>query len=168
MGSPTYIFTIPAQSAERNCTGNVVAIQYCYQARESDIDSNRDVFNFLHMTRNGFTFTVTGSFTERTISQESFCHNPPGPIQRVCCKTTTPGVSDQFQIPSTNYTFAVMNINSNVRPLAFTTSTTDYRYEQLQTSLGNSVPNMPIFLGRSSVLSDNSLLLLRFILGKNN
>ena len=33
----TYIFT---KSSERNCTGNVVAIQYCYETRNSQIGSN--------------------------------------------------------------------------------------------------------------------------------
>ena len=28
----TYFFTIPPESAERNCSGTVVAIQYCYRS----------------------------------------------------------------------------------------------------------------------------------------
>jgi hypothetical protein len=167
-GRDTYIFTLPAQSAERSCTGNVVAIQYCYQARASDINIRSDVFNFLHMTRNGLAFTVTGSFRERTTPRESFCTDPSGSIQRICCETTNLSVSNQFQIPSTTYTFAVMNININILPLTFVASTTDYRYEQLQEALGNSAPPAGniITLGQHSAVSDQSLLLMRFILGK--
>ena len=40
----TYIFTIPAESSERNCTGNVVAIQYCYETRNGQIGSNEITF----------------------------------------------------------------------------------------------------------------------------
>lgn len=161
----TYIFTIPAESAERNCTGRVVGIQYCYQAGSLDIDNNKNIFNLLHLNRNGFDFTVNSSFTEQTTPRESFCTNPSGMIQRVCCDTATLGMMDQFQLSSTSYTFAVMLINNNVRPLAFAASSTNYRYEQLQASLGISVP-MSFTLAQSSEVNDESLLLLRFILGK--
>jgi hypothetical protein len=164
----TYIFTIPAQSAQRNCAGNVVGIQYCYQARASDINVDSYIFNILHMTRNGLTFTVTGSYGEQTTPQEAFCVNPPGSIERVCCETSTVEVSDQFQIPTTNYTFAIMNSNDNVRLLAFDPSTTDYRYEQFQAHLGGTAPPVgnTISLDQSSAVSLHSLLLLRFIVGK--
>ncbi len=42
-----YFFTVPAESTSRNCSGDVVSIQYCYQARDSDRDTNSIVFNLL-------------------------------------------------------------------------------------------------------------------------
>ena len=167
----TYIFTIPAESAERNCTGNVVAIQYCYETRSSQIGSNEiNGFNFLHMNRNGLVFTVTGSFTEQTTPQESICTIPMGMIQQVCCDTATLDMMNQFQLPTTSYTFAVMIINNDARPLAFTASATEYRHEQLQTVLGSSAPQPGNIItpGQIAVVTDQSLLLLRFILGNTN
>ena len=161
----TYIFTIPAESSERNCTGNVVAIQYCYETKNGQIGPNEiNVFNFLHMNRSGFVFTVTSSFMERTSPQNSFCTRLTGRIQQICCETATLDMMDQFQLPTTSYTFAVMIINNDARPLAFAASASEYRHEQLQSS---ALPPGNIFtLGQSSVVTDQSLLLLRFILGK--
>ena len=161
----TYIFTIPAESSEHSCTGNVVAIQYCYQTKHGQIDSNEiPVFNFLHMNRSGLVFTVTGSFTERTSPQNSFCTSATGGIQQVCCDTATLDMMDQFQLPTTSYTFAVTIINDDARPLAFNNFATEYRYEQLQVSLIPSVGDV-VTLVEGNIVIDRSLLLLRFMLG---
>ena len=163
-----YIFTIPAESSERICTGNVVAIQYCYETKDNRINRTVNIFNFLHMNRSGFDFTVTSSFMERTTPQDSFCTDLTGEIQQICCDTATLDVMDQFQLPTTNYTFAVMIINNDARPLAFVPFATEYRHEQLQAALGSSVPppGNIISLGQNTVITDESLLLLRFILGQ--
>ena len=167
----TYIFTIPAESSERNCTGNIVAIQYCYETRNVQIGSNEiNVFNFLHMNRSGLVFTVTGSFTERTSPRDRFCTSPMGMIQQVCCDTATLDMMDQFQLPTTSYTLAVMIINNDALPLAFVPSATEYRHEQLLAVLGSSAPQPGniITLGPNDVVTGQSLLLLRFILGNTN
>ena len=39
-----YIFTLPSESVQRNCSGRVESIQYCYQARDSDIGQTREAF----------------------------------------------------------------------------------------------------------------------------
>ena len=158
----TYIFTIPPESSERNCSGSVVAIQYCYQARERDINDNETIYSFLHLNRSGFDFTVTNSFTVYTIPRENNCTNPPGDIQRVCCDNAILGAPNQFKLSSTNYTFGVSVMNRNVRPLAFANSVAAYRYEQLQTSIRTP---LPFTLRERDLESDRSLLLLRFILG---
>ena len=73
-GGVNYFFTIPPESAERNCSGTVVAIQYCYRVHQNLINSAQDVFSFHSVTRDGFVFTVTSSFTVRTTPhQESEC-----------------------------------------------------------------------------------------------
>ena len=165
----TYIFTIPAESAERNCTGNVMAIQYCYETRSGQIGSREiNVFNFLHMNRSGFAFTVTSSFTEleRTSPQDSFCTASMEGVQQVCCETATLDMMDQFQLPTTSYTFAVMIINNDARPLAFAASAIEYRHEQLLVALGSSalLPGDIISFDQNIVATEESLLLLRFIL----
>ena len=123
----TYIFTIPSESVQRNCSGRVVSIQYCYQARNSDIGKRRNAFNFLSLVQepvqDGVQFTVNSSITIQTTPQNSICTNPPGVIQQICCDNTSLIDNDQFQIPlpPSNYTFGVRIIN-NIRPLAFTNS----------------------------------------------
>ena len=148
-----------------------MAIQYCYETRNNQIGSNEiNVFNFLHMNRSGVVFTVTGSFTERTSPQDSFCTMMRGPIQQVCCDTATLDMMDQFQLPTTSYTFAVMVINNDARPLAFVPSANKYRHEQFQARLGSSAPppgDIPS-LGQDDVVTEESILLLRFILGNSN
>ena len=164
----TYIFTIPPESLERNCSGDVVAIQYCYEARDRDIGMNSSVFNLLHLNRNGLDFRVDSSFAIYTTPQEEFCSDPPGPgMDAVCCDTAT---LDRFQIPSTSFTFAVMVINNDVRPLAFAESANDFRHNQLQAFLGISAlsPEFTFSLGQSEVVTDESLLLLRFLVGKTS
>ena len=143
-----------------------MAIQYCYETKNNQIGNEISVFNFLHMNRSELVFTVTGNFTERTSPQNSFCTDSTG-MKQVCCETATLDVMDQFQLPTTSYTFAVMVINNNARPLAFANSVTEYRYEQFQAHLGSSAPppgNIPS-LSQNDVVTDESLLLLRFILG---
>ena len=41
----TYIFTIPPVSAERNCTGTVIALQYCHVDRRNLNVQRREIFN---------------------------------------------------------------------------------------------------------------------------
>ena len=122
------------------------------------------------MNSSGLVFTVTSSFTERTSPQESICTESFGAIQQICCDTATLDMMEQVQLPTTSYTFAVMIINNDARPLAFVPSATEYRHEQLQASLGSSAlpPGDIITPGRNTVITDESLLLLRFILGNTN
>ena len=147
-----------------------MAIQYCYETRDNQIGSNEiNVFNFLHLNRSGLVFTVTGSFTERSSPQDSFCTDSMGGKQ-ICCENATLDVRDQFQLPTTSYTFAVMIISNVARPLAFAASATEYRHEQLQAALGILAPPPRdiISLVQDNVVTDESLLLLRFILGNSN
>ena len=125
------------------------------------------LFNFLHMNRSGLVFTVTGSFTEETSPQNRFCTNSMG-MKQICCDTATLDMMDQFQLSTTSYTFAVMVINNDARPLAFAASATEYRHEQLTLRNPAPSPRTTITLSQNDVVTDKSLLLLRFILGNSN
>ena len=164
----TYIITFPSESVQRNCSGRVVSIQYCYQARNSDIDKKRHVFNLLSLVQepvqNGVQFTVNSRITIQTTPEDSICSDPPGGIQQICCDTTFLSSTDQFQIPPSTYTFGVMIINNNVKPLAFANTVTEYRVEQYQGALGNLPPGSMFTLTENSQVN-RSLLLLRFLIG---
>ena len=133
--SVTYFFTVPAESVSRNCSdGDVVSIQYCYQARYDDITmgtmgTSINVFNLLAVDRNGMQFTIINSTTIQTAPNNSICTSPPGDIQQICCDTTP---LSGFQIPASEYTFGIVITNRNVRPLAFADHDTRMEYHVYQ------------------------------------
>ena len=160
----TYFFTIPP---ERNCSGTVVAIQYCYGAGQNRINNEQDVFSFHSVTRDGFVFTVTSSFTVRTTPQESKCTDVEinGQTRYLCCDTTTLSAENQFCISPKSYTFGVTIVNHRVLPITFRNNP-EFVVEQYQGSLGITLP-----AGTSYTLTEltevNGGLLLMRLLGNN-
>ena len=163
-----HIFTLPSESVQRNCSGKVESIQYCYQARGSDIGQTRKAFNFLSLVQEsvqeGVQFTVNSSIIIQTTPEESICSDPPGGIEQICCDTTFLNATDQFQIPPSTYTFGVVIINNNVKPLAFANTVTEYRVEQYLASF-SSLPSGFMFTLTENAQVNRSLLLLRFSIG---
>ena len=162
----TYIFTIPPESAERNCSGTVVAIQYCYRVHQNFIDSTQDVFLFHSVTRDGFVFTVTSSFTVRTTPhQESECTQISGNFY-LCCDTTTLSADNQLSISPESYTFCVTIIDNEVIPYAFTDDT-EFVVEQFQAGIGTNIQAGTSYTLTESIRVIGGLLLMRLI-GKND
>ncbi len=159
----TYFFTVPAESASHNCSGDAVSIQYCYRARNRDIGTNSSVFNLLAVDRNGLQFTIISNTNIRTTPQNSRCTDPPGGIQQICCDTTP---LSGFQIPSSEYTFGIVITNS-VRPLAFAHSVMEYCVEHFRASLGNNeLPQgRTVTLKAGDRIDNSALLLMRFMIG---
>ena len=119
-----YIFTFFSESVQQhNCSGIVASIQYCYQARKSDIGQKRDAFNLLSLVQDGRQFTVNSRITIQTTAQESICTDIQN-MKQICCDKTFLNATNRFQIPSA---FAVVIINNTLRPLVFANSTTQYR-----------------------------------------
>ena len=157
----TYFFTIPPESAERNCSGTVVAIQYCYWVHKNRINSTQDVFSFHSVTRDGFVFTVNNSFTERTTPLESKCTEISGK-HYFCCDTAT---LSELSISSESYTFGVTIVDNEVTPYAFENNT-EFVVEQFQGSFNTMLqPGTSYNLEEESEESDG-LLLMRFLIGK--
>ena len=161
----TYFFTIPPESADRNCSGTVAAIQYCYQVHRNRINSAEDVFSFHSVTRDGFVFTVTSSFTVRTTPhQEGECTQVSSSDLYLCCDTTT--LSDnQLRISPERYTFGVTINSAQVTPFAFRHDA-EFVVEQFQAALGLTLQNTPYTFGPSTMVT-RGLLLMRFLIGKN-
>ena len=158
----TYIFTTPPPPP--HCTGTLVAVQFCYQVFNNANDET-DIFSLLFLTRNGFDFTVDSRFTIRSTPESSRCTDPRGrAIRDICC--------DRVDLPSpvsftSSYSFGVIVVNNDDRPLTFDSSTTQFNFEHLQASLG--IPGPPVgsgfSLGQTSLVN-GPLLLLRFFIGK--
>ena len=169
----TYIFTVPPESPLRNCSGTVVSLQYCYQARDIDIGQNRNVFNLLFLTQNGMDFTVNGRITRKARPRNNRCTDPnSGGIQQICCEITSLtglNIYNRFHIPSSSFAFGVVIRNGNVRPLTFTTSAIEYHVEQYQAALGANGPSLgnTFTFTDSSRVNNGSSLLFRFFIGSN-
>ena len=158
-----FIFSIPPKSSERNCSGTVVSLQYCYNTTQ--IGEKKNYFNFLLLDRTGSSeFTVTNRVRGIATPQQSNCTgNMPG----ICCSTTTLDMDMQFQITSSTFWFGVTVLTNGARrPLAFANSNTEYRVEQYQERpiTGNSGPLQNAMFSVSSLLN-RPLLLFRFLIG---
>ena len=157
-----YIFTIPAVSAERDCSGNVLAMQFCYEytGDDSNIGNTINAFEFLTFTREEFAFTMTDSFTVQTTLSESVCTDDlPGDVQRVCCSYA---ISDrkieELEIPSSEYTFGIaLNGEYDFELLAFTS---EYFVDQFQVVRFDLPPGSLLTPARG-----HTLPLLRFSIG---
>ena len=153
----TYIFTIPPESAERNCSGTVVAIQYCYRVHRDLINSTQDVFSFHSMTRDKLAFTVTSSFTVTTTPhQKSECKKISG--KHYLCYDTATLSAD---ISPDNYTFGVTIVNKDVMP--YVLEEDRFEVEQFQAALGTAILNGTSYDLMMSSMETGGLLLMRLI-----
>lgn len=126
-GSTIYIFPLPVESAQRNCSGNVVAIRHCYKGRNRHKNNLQNVFNFYAMNQVGTILTVLRTFPVVSIPDNTKCVSNSGAIK--CCDTTLLSSSQEFSIPSSPFAFGVevfaTNANS-IQPLAFRNTATEY------------------------------------------
>ncbi len=167
----TYFFTVPAESASHNCSGDVDSIQYCYRARDGDVDKNisRNAFALLQAARNGLEFTITNRRLISTNPIDSICTDPPAPAEGVICCDTTSLITRGFEAPSSEYTFGIVDISNTLNPLAFADSVTEYHVEQFRAVLGDAGPSQgsTVMLTEGTRLSNRAILLIRFIIGNN-
>ncbi len=166
----THIFTIPPESVSRNCSGSLVSIQYCYRARNRDINVEQTIFilsSLISLNQQGL-FEVKNITTIRNTPQNSICTDPPGDIEQICCDTTP---LSGLQIPSSEYIFGVtITAPAAVRPLAFQfRKIIEYRIRQTSAALGNTGPSQGnrFTLNESNSVNytNRALLLVRFIIG---
>ncbi len=71
----THIFTIPPESASRNCSGSLVSIQYCYRARDRNINVEQTIFilsSLVSRNEHGL-FEVKNITTIRNTPRNSTC-----------------------------------------------------------------------------------------------
>ena len=160
----TYFFTVPPESAERNCSGTVVAIQYCYSFYFNGNQMNRDVFSIHSVTRDGVVFTVTSSFTVRTTPLDGECNTMSG--NSFCCDTTTLSADNQLSITPDAYSFGVTILGDDVMSYAFGDDTM-FVVERFQaTSLGTTIPPGTSYDSMQSGVT-GGLMLMRLFIGKS-
>ena len=164
----TYIFTVPSFSEERNCSGNISHIEYCYEVEyEGDLGSVRNIFDFITVERNGLNFTVLMRDAVITTPEESTCTDPPGDGKpdRVCC--TKQAFTAQLTTSSFSYG-VVVNNNKKYHLLTFSDSVADFNVERFSIIIrlfGNTGPHPGDVMFLGSDFDHHSLFLLRFFLG---
>jgi hypothetical protein len=161
----TYFFTLPP----RDCSGSVAVIELCYRAeltnRQISSSQPLNVFELLMVSRQGLLFTFTSRSIIQAIPSSSSCvvagpkvgpHTPHD-----CCTSVIP--PNEFQIPSSSYTFGVRLMNTaNARPIAFRPSVQQFLTWQFQAASSTTAGNQVTLPGSVP----DGILLLRFIIGK--
>ncbi len=163
----TYVFTVPSVGTQRNCSGNVMALEYCYEAGNEDVGMKRDLFYFLSLTRNtgAHDFRVDGKFLVEVTPMESSCTPdlPSGGVMRICCGQYTLEPPNRIAISSAPFSFGI--VIRDLKLLAVSFRETEFNFPQFQLSLGESGPSVGGTFSVGSQLTGHSLLLQRFIIG---
>ena len=158
-----YIYTISPESARRDCSGTVTAVEYCYKATGRNMQQTRDVFYILSLTpsvnqtNNRTQFTVNSRININSTASDNICAvNQDSQSQFFCCENK----SLEYQIPSSNFTFGI--VTRDFRLLISTNTTTEYIH---QTTFAKNTLNTDTQKGNrfeSDQLTNVPLLLLRF------
>jgi hypothetical protein len=159
-----YFFTVPP----RDCNGSVAAIELCYQAKLTQGQINNpgpeNVFELLMVTRQGYTFTFMSRSTIQVTPSPSNCVatgvKVGGLTPHDCCASVIP--PNEFQIPSSSFSYGIRIINSNVKPIAFRVHIEAFLSNQFQTTTAATVGNTVTLVGSVR----HGVLLLRFVIGK--
>ena len=126
------------------------------------MNSIQDVFSVHSVTRDGFAFTVTSSFTVRATPLENDCNRMPG-NSLFCCDTTTLSADSQLSISPDSYSFGVTIFDDDVTPYVFRDNT-DFVVEHFQAVLGSTLHDGTSYnLMQSGVTG--GFVLMRFFIG---
>ena len=153
----TYIFTIPPESPERNCSGPVVVIEYCHV---SNIYSWRrqNIFTLFLLSRDGEVFTIESEYEIGIISDSSCMDRSPNSPRKVCCNKQN--LINDMLLSEANVIFGVQV--GAFELLTFSSSTFEYKYPQLLGSFRRINARTSFTRMEVDEVDDQSLLLLRF------
>ncbi len=161
----TYVFTVPSFGTQRNCSGNVMALEYCYEAGNEDVGRKRKLFYFLSLTRNtGSDFRVDSRFLVKVTPMESSCTpDLRGSVMRICCGQYTIEPPNRIAISSASFSFGI--VTRDLKLLAVSYREAEFNFPQFRLALGKSGPSVGGTFSGGNQLTGHSLLLLRFIIG---
>ena len=92
-------------SAERNCTGTVVALQYCHVDTRNENVQRRLIFNLFLLSDSDEGFTINRSIGIKSVTSDDVCTN--GSMERICCNKFPLNNNLRFQLPSSDYTVGI-------------------------------------------------------------
>ena len=165
----TYIIPIPAESAERNCSGPVTAIDYCYKIDRNSTGVSTNIFNFVVFSRNASHISVETRIRIRSRPQFDICTALGGPEDEdmICCDRFNGGIRRMLFLPSSTYTIGVVSREVELLTLEDAESVDRTDVEKFQVSLGNSgSPGTTVALSDLEQSSRQPNLLLRMAVGK--
>ena len=139
---------------------------------------NRIFSTFLSLSRDGLQFTVIDfGIRIRLSPREAICSvlvEDEDDSQYICCDTYTLPADEQFQIPTSDYTFGVAirrNIN-DFRLLTFSGENTEFRFPHFRgIPTDNDDPDRigdTFTFTANDFQNEGSLLLLRLIIGTHS
>ncbi len=59
--------------SQRNCSGSVVAFEFCYEAKNGDVNKKKELFHFLSLTKPAGNFRVDSKFRVEIKPMEISC-----------------------------------------------------------------------------------------------
>ena len=148
----TQYFVIPTYSPmQRNCSGNVMSINYCYWVPRRE-RGNNVVFEVVLGNQHGSSFIVNRTFAVNSMALNRRCKRR-GPA-RVCCDTHMLSSEDVFHIPPSRFVFGINLLGHQVRFRSIF-SFSSYEVDDLaisgqQYELGNQ-SSTPFFLLQFSI-----------------
>ena len=164
-----YVFIIPAVGSNRNCSGDVVAFEYCYRTSRTIGSGQRTVFEFLRLTRNPpvsstqlQTFTVDSRFSVRDNPSTATCTDIAGTTDQVCCSVSDLNRANQHEALTIAYIIGIAVSNGAILSLAISNSQPAFNFNRYETPL-STVQEGGSFT--QSPLPGRSIALLRFYLG---
>ena len=130
----TYIYNLPPQSAEEECSGTVVAMQYCYRTLERELN-NANVFRFLYLTKCGLEFKIM-KILSLTYDETNRVDSVSG-SSSVCCHKISLSRQAMFNLSSLdNFTFGIEIRRAPL--IAFEDITTEHNIEHFQAQLNDT------------------------------
>lgn len=166
-----YIFT--SSSVPIECRGVIAAVEYCYAATQADFfqtmrhNQMKQAFHFLSLSQDEDDNLVVDDIIIVTTKpmRNTICTNDnilPGAW--TCCDKYTLPTTSQISISSSPFSFGIVVDDAGL--LSFTSSQEEYSFSKFQISLDSEELEIGRIIETSDEeLEDQSLLLLRFIIG---
>ena len=126
----TYIFS---SFSGLNCSGTVMAVEYCYSGRASSMrpffrGTTWPVFALSVLHKNGTTFSMINVTEISTRPTNMLCVRARG--INYCCDVMVLEPVQQFRIPASNLAFGITVLNSRAARLQWNSTFSEYVVEQ--------------------------------------
>ena len=150
-----FAFSIPSLSSGlRNCSGLVVAIEFCYTADNSTFGIQQPVFHLSLFTKNNGEFVAVGRIIILSIPDGNICSSMSD-TPAICCDQQN--VTRPLQFPHDNFFFGI--IPANLHLLQYSGELIDYK-------LFYTTNFDTIQVTDADLWTNGSLPLMRFLIGK--
>ena len=115
----SFIYSVPLTQV--NCSGTVLAVEYCYRGSNGQLGNELLAFTLLTLEQNSLNFRVTDRIEMRTTPRSQICTGDRFifPNYQYCCDTTSLNMADHFILPASNFAFGIAISTSSVSLLGY-------------------------------------------------